>query len=85
MACFFRGLAQENQQQYDAGRDVVCRRRPSTGTTPRIPSCIVPALFAARARPMRPRRSSPGWQKLSGSSGEYHFQQGCLLSGSPAR
>ena len=44
-----------------SGRSVVRRRRPSTATTPRIPSCTAPVRFAARAKTMKPGRSSRGW------------------------
>ena len=46
MACYFRGLAQENQQQYEAAAASFARR-PSTATIPRTPSCIAPGRCVA--------------------------------------
>ena len=37
------------------------RLRPSTATTPRIPSCTAPARCAAPAKTMKPGRSWPTW------------------------
>ncbi len=79
MACFFRG-SRSRTSSGTTRRPPRLPRRPSRATTPRMPSCTAPARCAAPATPTRPRRSSPASQKLSGSSAEYHFQQGCLLA-----
>ena len=77
MACYFRGLAQENQQQYEAAARRL-RRRPSMDTTRRIPSCTVPGR-SPRGQEDEARKILAGMAKQGDSSAEFHFQQGCLL------
>ncbi len=49
MACFFRGLAHLRPAAVRPGGGGLRRRRPSTATTPRTPTCIAPAPCAAPA------------------------------------
>ena len=54
-------------------------KRASWATTPSTPSSIEPALRRA-GHADEARKILAGLTKLSDSSAEYHFQQGCLLT-----
>ena len=62
------------------GRQGVRRTRPSSATTPRIPSCTAPGPSAAPGTWRRPRRSSPASQKLSRLIGRIPLPAGGLLA-----
>ena len=80
MAYFFRGLALENQQQYEQAADGVRRRPPSSGYDPKSSELHRAGALRRAGQIEEAKKILAGHEKLSGSSAEYHFQQGCLLA-----
>jgi DNA-directed RNA polymerase subunit alpha len=79
MAYFFRGLALENQQQYDQAAEAFSQAH-KLGYDPKNSELHRAGALRRAGHVPEARKILAGQQKLGGSSAEYHFQQGCLLS-----
>jgi DNA-directed RNA polymerase subunit alpha len=79
MACFFRGLALENQQKYDDAAAAFAQAAKHAYDAKTAELHRAGALRRAGHQD-EARKILAGLQKLTGSSGEYHFQHGCLLA-----
>ncbi len=81
MACFFRGLAQENQQQYEAAAASFAAAAKH-GYDAKNAELHRAGSLRRAGHDDEARKILAGLAKQSDSSAEYHFQQGCLLSAS---
>lgn len=78
MAYFFRGLALENQQQYEPAAEAFAQAQ-KLGYDAKNAELHRAGAFRRAGKLDEARKILAGQQKHSGSSAEYHFQQGCLL------
>ncbi|MFI5455465.1 MAG: DNA-directed RNA polymerase subunit alpha C-terminal domain-containing protein [Isosphaerales bacterium] len=79
MACYFRGIALENQQRYDLAAASFGQASKLDYDTKNAELHRAGALRRA-GHPDEARKILAGLTKLKDSSAEYHFQQGCLLT-----
>jgi DNA-directed RNA polymerase subunit alpha len=79
MAYFFRGLALENQQQYEAAAAAFAQAQ-KLGYDAKNSELHRAGALRRAGHLQDARKVLAGQQKLGGSSAEYHFQQGCLLA-----
>jgi DNA-directed RNA polymerase subunit alpha len=78
MAYFFRGLALENQQQYEPAAEAFAHAQ-KLGYDARNSELHRAGALRRAGKSDEARKILAGLQKQGGSSAEYHFQQGCLL------
>lgn len=79
MAYYFRGLALENQQQYEPAAAAFAQA-VKLGYDPKSSELHRAGAVRRAGHPEEAKKILAHHQKLSGSSAEYHFQQGCLLA-----
>jgi DNA-directed RNA polymerase subunit alpha len=79
MAYFFRGLALENQQQYEQAAAAFAQAH-KLGYDPKNSELHRAGALRRSGNVAEAKKILAGQQKHSGSSAEYHFQQGCLLA-----
>ncbi len=79
MAYFFRGLALENQQQFQQAADAFAQAH-KLGYDPRASELHRAGALRRAGQLSEAKKILAGQQKHSGSSAEYHFQNGCLLA-----
>ena len=79
MACFFRGLALANQQRYDQAAAAFAQAAKQ-GYDAKSAELHRAGALRRAGQTDEAKKILAELQKLSGSSGEYHFQQGCLLA-----
>ncbi len=79
MAYFFRGLALENQQQYAQAAEAFAQAH-RLGYDPKNSELHRAGALRQAGNVAEAKKILAGQQKHSGSSAEYHFQQGCLLA-----
>jgi DNA-directed RNA polymerase subunit alpha len=79
MAYFFRGLALENQQQYEQAAEAFAHAH-KLGYDARNAELHRAGALRRGGHAQEARKILAAQQKHSGSSAEYHFQQGCLLT-----
>jgi len=79
MAYYFRGLALENQQQYEQAAAAFAQA-VKLGYDPKSSELHRAGALRRAGHADEARKILANQQKLSGSSAEYHFQQGCLLA-----
>src|SRR5947209_1568301 len=79
MAWFFRGVALENQQQYEQAAEAFSQAH-KLGYDPKNSELHRAGALRRAGHVQEARKILAGQQKLGGSSAEYHFQQGCLLA-----
>ena len=79
MACFFRGLAYANQQRYDQAATAFAQATKE-GYDAKSAELHRAGALRRAGQTDEAKKILAGLEKLSGSSGEYHFQQGCLLA-----
>jgi DNA-directed RNA polymerase subunit alpha len=80
MALFFRGIALENQQQYEAAATAFAQA-VKLGYDARSSELHRAGALRRAGHADEARKILAGQHKHSGSSAEYHFQQGCLHAG----
>jgi DNA-directed RNA polymerase subunit alpha len=80
MAYFFRGLALENQQQYEQAAEAFAQAH-KLGYDAKNSELHRAGALRRAGKLDEARKILSGQQKQSGSSAEYHFQQGCLQVG----
>jgi DNA-directed RNA polymerase subunit alpha len=81
MACFFRGLALENQQRYDQAAASFAQAA-KLGYDPKNAELHRAGALRRSGHSDEAKKILAGLSKLSDSSAEYHFQQGCLFTAS---
>jgi DNA-directed RNA polymerase subunit alpha len=81
MACYFRGLAQENQQQYEAAATSFAASAKH-GYDPKNSELHRAGALRHAGHDDEAKKILAGMAKQGDSSAEYHFQQGCVLSAS---
>ncbi len=79
MAYFFRGLGLENQQHYEQAAEAFAQAHKLGYDTKNSELHRAGALRRA-GHGQEARKILAAQQKQSGSSAEYHFQQGCLIA-----
>jgi DNA-directed RNA polymerase subunit alpha len=79
MACYFRGIALENQQRYDQAAASFAQAAKLEYDAKNSELHRAGALRRGGHRD-EAKKILGGLAKLSDSSAEYHFQQGCLLA-----
>ena len=78
MAYYFRGLALENQQQYQQAAEAFAHAH-KLGYDAKNSELHRAGAVRRAGKLDEARKILAGQQKHSGSSAEFHFQQGCLL------
>jgi DNA-directed RNA polymerase subunit alpha len=78
MAYFFRGLALENQQQFEQAAEAFAQAH-KLGYDAKNSELHRAGVMRRAGKLDEARKILSGQQKHSGSSAEYHFQEGCLL------
>src|SRR5262249_14472730 len=81
MACYFRGIAQENQQLYEAAAASFAAAGKH-GYDPKNSELHRAGALRRAGKEDDARKILASLAKQSDGSAEYHFQQGCLLSAS---
>ena len=81
MACYFRGIAQENQQQFEPAATSFASAAKH-GYDPKNSELHRAGALRRAGHEEEARKILAGMTKQGDSSAEYHFQQGCLLSAS---
>ena len=81
MACYFRGLAQENQQQFEAAATSFASAAKH-GYDPKNSELHRAGALRRAGKEDEARKILATLAKQSEGSAEYHFQEGCLLSAS---
>ncbi len=79
MAYFFRGMALENQQHYEQAAEAFAHAQ-KLGYDARNSELHRAGALRRAGHAQEARKILATQQKHSGSSAEYHFQQGCLLA-----
>src|SRR5215471_5288909 len=79
MAYFFRGLALENQQQYEQAAEAFAQAH-KLGYDAKNSELHRAGALRRAGHTQEARKILAAQQKHSGSSAEFHFQQGCLLA-----
>jgi len=79
MACYFRGIALENQQKYDQA-SASFAQAGKLGYDPRNSEMHRAGALRRGGNPDEARKILASLAKQGDSSAEYHFQQGCLLT-----
>jgi DNA-directed RNA polymerase subunit alpha len=77
MACFFRGFAHLNQQQFDHAATAFAQASKH-GYDAKNADLHRAGALRRSGQVGEAKKILSGLQKLSGSSAEYHFQHGCL-------
>jgi len=79
MACYFRGIALENQQRYDQAAASFAQAA-KLEYDPKNSELHRAGALRRAGRPDEAKKILAGLTKVGDSSAEYHFQQGCLLT-----
>jgi DNA-directed RNA polymerase subunit alpha len=77
MACFFRGLALESQQQYEQAAQAFAQAS-KLGYDTKNADLHRAGVLRRAGNGEEAKKILGGLSKLSGASAEYHFQMGCL-------